>query len=321
MTYAKSLSLAFICAFLAFGASCTQSTVSIATNPQGSFFFAIGTAISGMMTKQTGVQYRVAPYGGSSTYLPMLNRGELEFGLSNSGESVFAYQGIEMFEGFENPNLRGVATLIPAISGWVVAADDEYETVADLAGARVTYGFTSGRTFHYLATASLNASGLGWDDVRRVPVPDFVSGLDMLIAGRVDAAYTTFDVAAAQRAMASLPGGLRFISIDAGGDVHVRLQSVMPAAVPVQIRPSEANDGIVADPTNLVRMQFVLLASTETDADTVYELTRQIFENKAALASTLDAFNQFDPEAMADDMPIPFHQGALRFYRENGLAD
>ncbi|MBM9594458.1 TAXI family TRAP transporter solute-binding subunit [Roseitranquillus sediminis] len=305
----------------ALGAPATAQTTSIGTNPQGSLFYTTGTAIASVMNEKTGEQYRVAPFGGSSTYLPMVARGELEFGLTNSAEAAFAHGGGGMFEDNPNENLRLVGSLFPAINGFMVRADSDIEDVADLAGRRVAAEFTAGRTFHYLSGAALAASGLTWDDVTRVPVPEYVAGVDMLIDGRVDAAYSTVGVAAAQRANASIPSGIRFLSLDHSGNVAERMNSVMPTAEPVTMRPSEADNGIVEDPTNLMQMQFVLVTGADMPAEAVYEITKTLHESKPELAAALGAFNRFNPEQMKTESPVPYHEGALRYYREIGLAE
>jgi TRAP-type uncharacterized transport system substrate-binding protein len=143
----------------------------------------------------------------------------------------------------------------------------------------------------------------------------------MLIDSRVEAAYSTVGVAVARRAMASINGGIRFLPIDPTGDVDARIQSSMPTGEAVTLRPTDDNNGIVEDPTTLTRMYFVLVAGEGTDADDVYELTKTIFEHKPELASALGAFNRFDTSQMARDISVPFHEGALRFYREAGLIE
>ncbi len=305
----------------ALAAPAAAQTTSIGTNPQGSLFYTTGTAIASVMNEKTGEQYRVAPFGGSSTYLPMVSRGELEFGLTNSAEAAFAYQGEGMFEGTANENLRLVGSLFPAINGFMVRADSDIKDAADLAGRRVASEFTAGRTFHYLTGAALAASGLTWDDVTPVPVPQYVAGIDMLIDGRVDAAYATVGVAAAQRAMASISGGIRFLSLDHSGNVEERMNSVMPTAEPVTMSPGEVENGIVEDPTYLMQMQFVLVAGADMPEEEVYQITKTLHESKSDLAAALGAFNRFDPSNMMTDSPVPYHEGALRYYREIGLAE
>ena len=77
---------------VAFGASVAMSgsamaqTYAIGVNPQGSMFYAAAAAIAKVGVDKTNLQFRVAPYSGSSTYIPKVNSGELAFGVSNGAE-------------------------------------------------------------------------------------------------------------------------------------------------------------------------------------------------------------------------------------------
>jgi len=71
---------------------------SIGTSPQGSLFYSSAAALATLMVQKTGAQYRIAPYGGSSTFLPLVDKGELAYGMANGGESAFAYGGVEIFK-------------------------------------------------------------------------------------------------------------------------------------------------------------------------------------------------------------------------------
>lgn len=306
---------------LVFSAPVSAQTYSIGSNPQGSLFYATGTAISKVMIEATDKQFRVAPYGGSSTYLPMVARGDLEFGLTNSGEAAFAYLGKGMFEDRGNPDLRLVGSLFNAINGWMVRADSDIHHTRDLAGKRVTSTFSAGQTFNYLAGANLAAAEMNWADVKRIPVSTYVQGVDLLIDGRVDAAYSTVGVAAAQKAMASIDGGIRFIPTDHSGDVAKRMSWVMPTARPVTMSPSSADNGITEDPTELMQMEFVVVTGGSMSDEEVYQLAKTLYQSKPELSSALGAFNRFNPDSMVGESPVKYHPGAIRFYKEVGLWD
>ena len=69
------------------------------------------------------MQFRVAPYSGSSTYIPKVNSGELAFGMSNGAEYSFAYNGTELFKGHPNKNLRSVMFTFALTNGFAVRND------------------------------------------------------------------------------------------------------------------------------------------------------------------------------------------------------
>jgi TRAP transporter TAXI family solute receptor len=206
----KKLSVLLILAVLfAFAGMSYAETYSIGTNPQGSLMYSSGMAISKVMVQKTGTQYRVAPYGGSSTYIPLINKGELAFGCANGGESAFAYNGTEIYAGKVNKNVRMIAAYYKNYGGFAVKTNSEYKTILDLKGKRIPSDYTSGRIFHYLTEAILATAGLTHENFKKVPVPNFVAGINAFIQGRVDAAYIPMNSGIGKKAMASIPGGWR----------------------------------------------------------------------------------------------------------------
>ncbi|MDW7670537.1 MAG: TAXI family TRAP transporter solute-binding subunit [Bacillota bacterium] len=60
-------------------------------------------------------------------------------------------------------------------------------------------------------------------------------------------------------------------------------------------------------------------ASSQTPKDTVYKVTRSIYENLDYIQATHAALKDLSPDELAADHGIPMHEGAERFYRETGL--
>ena len=147
-------------AVAALSAPAAAQTYTIGANPQGSVFYAAAAAIAKVGVDKTGLQFRVAPYSGSSTYIPKVNNGELAFGMSNGAEYAFAYSGTELFKGHENKNLRSVLFTFALTNGFAVRNDSGIKTAADLKGKKVPGVYSSGRIFALLQDAWLAASGL-----------------------------------------------------------------------------------------------------------------------------------------------------------------
>ncbi|MEE8395462.1 MAG: TAXI family TRAP transporter solute-binding subunit [bacterium] len=297
----------------------SAQTYSIGTNPQGSLFFSSGTAISKVMVEKTGQQYRVAPYGGSSTYIPLINKGQLAFGMANGGESAFAYNGTEIFAGKPNRNLRLVAVYLKNFGGYGVRANSSYQTSADLKGKRVSSDYVAGRIFHYLTGAILATADLTHDDFRKIPTPNFVAGINDFIQGRVDAAYIPLNSGIGKKAMASIKGGWRFVTFDGSAASQRKADSVLPSSRIQPLKPRKGLDGVAANPTNMLVVDFYVVTGTHVSDDVVYRLAKTMYGNKPALAKAFGVFNRFNPKGMAGKHPNPYHPGAIRFYKEVGI--
>jgi TRAP-type uncharacterized transport system substrate-binding protein len=63
-----------------------------------------------------------------------------------------------------------------------------------------------------------------------------------------------------------------------------------------------------------------LVVSCKTPADTVYTLTKTIAGNVPALGNVVSAMKGLTPKMMAEDIGVPFHPGAAKFYKEAGIT-
>ncbi len=65
-------------------------------------------------------------------------------------------------------------------------------------------------------------------------------------------------------------------------------------------------------------MAAVLIASSELKEDIVYQLTRTLFENQSELASAHAKGKEPNLKTAVTGVSIPFHPGAIKYYREKG---
>ena len=195
----------------------------IASNPQGSIFYAASVAIGKLIDEKLKMQVRVQPMGGSSTYIPLLNRGEVDFGLTNVDDSRTAFKGTGNFR-HPNPDMRLMAAVFPLTLGVMVPNDSPIKTMADLKGKIMPWGYNAQTTGRVLQQAVLASADLTMDDVKPVPTQSLFSGVDLLGEGKVDAATIAIGTAQGQRANVSLAshGGIRFLNLDFSPEAMAR---------------------------------------------------------------------------------------------------
>jgi TRAP transporter TAXI family solute receptor len=63
-----------------------------------------------------------------------------------------------------------------------------------------------------------------------------------------------------------------------------------------------------------------LVVSCKTDESTVYALTKTIAQNVPALTSVVSAIKGLNAKSMAEDIGVPFHKGAAKYYKEAGVS-
>jgi TRAP transporter TAXI family solute receptor len=294
-----------------------QQVISIASNPQGSIFYIASVAVAKVMNDKLKLQVRVQPMGGSSTYIPLLNRGEMELGLTNVDDTRSAFKGGGAFRR-PNPNLRLLTVMMPLPLGILVPADSPIKTIADLKGKKLPGSYVAQTTGRILQQTLLASAGLTPRDIREVPAPNLFAGTDLLAAGKVDAATIAPGVAQVQKAHAELAshGGVRFLQVDWSPKAMAAMRQHMPVR-PITLNPAPHLAGIVG-PTTVMSYSIFLTTSTKMSDDMAYRLTKMLHESRDDLVRATPALNRFDPKRMAEDVGVPFHPGAVKFLTEKG---
>lgn len=293
--------------------------VAIATNPQGSLYYSVGAAVAGVMQQKGGLSARVQPLSGSSSYTPLINRGQIEFGLLNAVDVVNAYQGIENFKDRKNPDLRLVGVIFDIQNGIAVPNDSPVKSIKDLKGLRISNRFTAQSTMQSVLDATLATEGVSPADLKGFPVADQFKGMEALGDGKVDAALSCFTCATAKEVNIALAphGGMRFLPMSDSPEAVAAMRKVFSGARSQVFPPLPAFTGIVA-PTRLMVYSAFLVSSTHTSADLVYKTVKAIHENKPMLVAASPAIRSFDPNTMTEENVVPYHPGAEKFYKEVG---
>lgn len=305
---------------LGFAGAASAQTLGIATNPQGSLYYAVGSAVSQVVSNKTKHQLRVQPMGGSSTYVPTINQGQIEFGLLNVIDPAFAWDGIENFKG-QPPakNLRLVAVIFQLPIGIAVVDNSPYKKLSDLNGVSMPSEFTAQSTIRFIQDTVLANAGLATKDMKGVPVRDYVQGMRLLGEKRVDAALMGVGAAQAQEVNAKLnsDGGIRFLDLEDTPEARKRMQAIMPA-YPYKQVPSPAIPGVKDGGAMLMTYSAFIVSSSHVKDDVVYDVAKIVHASAKELAESHGSLRRFNPAKMSEPHKVEWHPGAIKFYQEIG---
>lgn len=305
-------------AALACAGSAGAQTLGIGTAPQGSIGYNMGSAIAKVIAETEKIQSRVQPYSGSSAILPLVNSGELDLTVCNVLEAQEAANGEGPYNGRKQANVRVLGVIFPIYSSLFVRKDSPVQSLAELKGKRVAYGYTAQLTLNRVVAGILAAGGVTDKDVVQVLVPNVIRGADDFAEGKVDAGFFALGAAKVSEVDKSV-GGIRYLPVPDDPAAVAAMQKVMPYAYVTTVNPSPAFAGL-AGPTKLMAYDYLVVAGAHLKDDVAYRIAKAMHENKPKLVESLRAFNGFDPNGMAKPMPAPFHPGSAKFYQEKGIA-
>jgi uncharacterized protein len=296
--------------------------VAIGTNPPGSVFYALASGLAKVVSDAAPIQMSVQPYTGTSTFMPLLNSGELDFGINNFVDMALAYQGPERLKiGGKNPfphipNVRLVMRGSPFLVGLLMRKDSPIKTIYEIKGKRLTGEYPAQLAVWYNMLGALASAGLTWNDVKVVAVPGANEGVDALVQGRVDVTQHALNSAKVREADASV--GVRHLSIDCSAEGEKRLRQAVPGYYPRVVKAGAAL--AVVEDTCFVAYDICLTTHRAAPDAVIAAVLKAIWDNIEKLPPFHPAFKEWTRERAVDfDVTIPYHPGAISFYKEQKL--
>lgn len=314
----RTLTLA-LAAIVGIGAAASASAqiLVLGGNPPGSLWYAQSQAIATTVNKHTDMRVDVLPQGGSS-YFPMFGTDEVDMGLANPIEALFAsraewpFEGVNNGEGYE---MRTVMLGSPISLSLVVREDSDIKTLEDLPGQRVVadYGAFSGATL--TGRSVLANAGLTVDDVDLVSVSSYPEGVRAVMEGRADAAVGSIGSGIIQELEAA--HGARLLEIDPSDEAMARVREVAPAFVP---RMMEAGLPGLKQDQYALSYSTTVFARPNLDEERVHTFIGALWDHYEELKGIHRSLTLWTPDRFASaDAVIPYHPAAVEFYREKGV--
>jgi uncharacterized protein len=293
-------------------------SVAIGSNPPGSLFYALASGMAKVVSDASPMQAQVQPYAGTSTFVPLLGTGELEFGVVNAVDMGMVYQGQKLKVGGRNPyphvpSARLVMRGSALRSSLIVRKDSPIKTIAEVKGKRVTGEYPAQLAVWYNVFGALSNAGLTWKDVKVVPVPAVNEGVDALVQGRAD--VTTHAIGSAKVKEADAAVGIRYITLDCSKQGEARIKKAVPGYY-LSVVKAGSSTGIVED-TCAYTYDIYLVGHKELPDGVVRNVLQALWVNVEKLPQFHPGFKEWTKERAVDaEVTLPYHPAAVRFYKE-----
>ena len=293
---------------------------SLITHNVGGTFYSSSVGVAKVISDNTPIKVVVIPTQGPTTYMPMINSGEVDMGFPHDLDAYAGFTGnADMGYKQKNSNVRILvpgAMIPPGVSPIIVRKDSNIKTIADLKGKRVSGGFAGQRIPWYQIQAHLVLGGLDWKDVIEVPVADYSAGLAALREGRVDAAYGgSYFGAATLELNAAI--GIRLLPVEVSNPERVkRFKEILPGWEIVLMQP----DMWITEPSYVFTYKTSLIANANFNDETAYTIVKCVYDNYQAIAALGGNTKYWEPKAFFNPEPmVPYHNATIKYYKEKGL--
>ena len=298
----------------AFGAMTRSAT--LATHAVGSSSNAIGASLASVVSRHTPITVRVQPFAGPPAWLPSMDTGDTDMGILTSPDAATSYNGVILYKRpFKNTRILIVGGTLQL--SFYVPKDALIETVADLKGKRIPTDYPGTPIVRLSSTAALATAGFTYSDIVKVPVSDLQAGAQAFLEGRTDAGWHTVGSPAVEEANAR-KGGVKFVSVISTMEGARKMAEVYPGSYPRVLKTGSAT-AVIKD-TAFLTSDYYLVGSKDLSDETVYEVIKALWEYNQELGAAYAALKEWQRDRMVSDKAfIPYHSGAIKFFREKGI--
>ncbi|MGE5097374.1 MAG: TAXI family TRAP transporter solute-binding subunit [Betaproteobacteria bacterium] len=299
------------------GAQEKKTRISIGTGGTGGVYYPLGGGLAAILTKYVpGLEATAEVTAGSIANLQLIGGGKSELGFTMADSAWDAYNGFDKFSG-RKVALRTLAVFYPNRMHVVTIEGTGINKFTDLKGHRISTGAPASGT-EIMSMRLLEAFGLDPNkDVTRERL-SVAESVNAVKDRKIDALFWVGGVPTPSITDLAATPGIKIKLIDHGDGAENMRKKYGPIYVKNRIL-ANAYPGDDRDTTN-VDVWNLLVVPENADENLVYQITRTLFEKKEELvkvhkdAAFLDLANQ-TPSAS----PLPYHPGALKYFRERGL--
>lgn len=289
-----------------------QQALRLMTGPQGGVWVPLGGSLKNMWEKALpGLAVQPLPGAGIAN-IRGVDEGKADIGFGNSISSVDGVNGAAPYP-HKVTKVCQMANLYPQYFQIVALADSGVNSVADLKGKTIALQ-PKGNTAEAISQHILRAVGMSYENVKVNFVNSYTDAAAMLKDGH--AQVFTLGTTIPASSVMDVAAGRAIRLVPVNDDVVAAMKKINAGYTKGMIKagtyPKQDKD------VDAIVYSAHLVASCSLPEDQVYTMLKTLVANLPDLVAINKAMDGLTPKMMATDIGVPFHPGAVKFYKEVG---
>jgi TRAP transporter TAXI family solute receptor len=297
-----------------FAAPAASQQVTFMTGPQGGSWIPLGGALKGMWEKEiSGLQIQQTPGAGIAN-VRGIDEGKAQIGFGNSSTTVDGLAGNPPYKQ-KVTHVCQLANLYPQYFQVVASADAKVHSLADLKGKTLVTQ-PKGNTSEILTSTVLKLNGLDYQSLAKV---NFQAGYTDAVSLMKDghAQVFTLGTTAPASSVMDLASArdVQLVPVDdkTMGELKKMNAGYHKLVIKAGTYPKQDHD------VPVIGYSTHVMVSCDLPEDVVYKMTKAMAANVESLSTVVKAIHGLTPKDMALDIGVPFHKGAVKYYKEVGV--
>ncbi len=297
------------------GEAGAQDKWAMGTSGTGSGPYVWGASISKFLNKhQKEIRISAQATAGYNENVELVNAGKIEIGQQAGSGLVDAYAGEKAFKGRPHKRLRLLFPFVLAPGHLVTREAADIKTIQDLKGKKVNIGLPAQIT-RVENEGFLQVANIPLGEIKKFELATGES-FTALRDGAIDATLNYYSVG--HGALLELAIGTRVRLINIPDEIVEKMVEQRGGVVPFTIPPDTYKGQNY--PVKTFSLTNVFFVRDDLPEEKVYRVTRTFWDNLSDLQKEA-AFKHLTKNlAFSKASKVPYHPGALRYYKEIGLA-
>lgn len=294
-------------------AGTVPKVVSFATKPMGGAIYYISAGMAAVFTKHAGVKVKVQPTRGIKEWGPLMEAGQIELAIDNAVAAAAAYRAIGVWKVGDKrlTRYRMLAAGQETLMAFWTRPDTGIKSIEDFVGKRIVMCTPPGAP-NTTATGNLIEEYYELKGkYNRLLIGSPSECTNALIEGKIDA-YQFVPGPHIEQLRRTC--GVRAVPVpkEAVEYIASKVSGMYPGAIPKGMFGLEA-----AVPCTAWR--GVMVAREDLDAQFIYKLLDTLYSHLDELHGVHPRAKQWVLENATKAPTVPFHEGAIRYYKDKGL--
>lgn len=299
--------------FFAANAISATKVVSFATKPMGGTFFYVAAGMSSIFSKYANLKVRVEPTRGIKEWGPLMEAGQVELAMDNAVASGGAFRALGLWKVGNKriTKMRLLASGHETLMSFWTRPDTGIEKIEDFAGKKVVMETPPGAP-NTAATGNIIEEYYKLKGkYNRVLVGSPPECTNALIEGKIDA-YQFVPGPHIQQLRRTC--GVKGVPVPKKAAEYIgkKIPGMYPAVIPKGMYGLEKDIPCIG-------WRAVVVARDDLDPVLAYKLLDVLYDHLDELHGVHPRAKQWVLANATKDPTIPFHPGAIRFYKDKGL--
>jgi uncharacterized protein len=314
--FVAAISVTAIVALPPISTAQVKTRLSIATGGTGGVYYPLGGGLAALISKHLpGVEATAEVTTASVDNMRLLHADRIALALTQSDIASDAYQG-KMKGSNEKIGVRTIAALYSNYMHIVALDGTGIKTITDLKGKRVSTGAPGSGT-EVKGLRVLEAYGISPKDLRSQDRLGASESAAAMKDRRIDAFIWDGGLPTAAILDLAATPGIK-IHLIPHGDAVAKMTAKYGPVYFVGTIPKGTYGGMETN-VQVAALTNLLTAHERMDESLAYQITKLLLERTPELVAVHQAAKEITLESAVVGSPVPFHPGALRYYKEKGV--